>query len=92
MRCTCVSMRSSFSRPIATCSSCRGVVRCSVAADADERLRDVERDVALEPRRLDLRLLAQPLGLQHAARSSPKDEDRDPAAGGVEVCAHQNRK
>ena len=30
VRCTFESIRSSFSRPIATCRSCRGVVRCSV--------------------------------------------------------------
>ncbi len=51
------------------------------AADGDERPRHVEREVALEPGRLDLRLLAQPLCLEERTEGEPQEEDDDGTGG-----------
>ena len=47
------------------------------ARERDERLRDAQRDVALETRRLDLRLLAQPFGLEQRREEEREREDDD---------------
>ena len=52
------------------------------ARERDERLRDAQRDVALESRRLDLRLLAQPLRLEQRREKQREREDDDPFVGG----------
>ena len=92
VRCTCVSIRSSFARPIATCSSCRGVVRCNARLNAHERTRHLERQVALETGRLDLRLLAQSLRLQERGEQQPDEQDDDAATGRCAEEPHQKRK
>jgi hypothetical protein len=61
-------------------------------ADPDERPCELERQVALEPGRLDLRLLAQPLGLQEGGQDQPEDEHQDAATGRSGEEAHQKRK
>ena len=67
------------------------VSRCSevkCARERDKRLRDAHRDVALEARRLDLRLLAQPLRLEQRREEQAEREDDNAFVRGE----HQKRK
>jgi hypothetical protein len=61
-------------------------------AEPDERARHVEREVALEAGGLDLRLLAQPLGLEKGREQEADEEEHHAPAGGSPEEAHQKRK
>ena len=67
-----MSISSSCSRPIATCSVVPRRRQVQRAADRDERPRQRERHAPLDALRLDLRLLAQPLGVEQ--RGEPERE------------------
>ena len=51
------------------------------AADANQRTRHVEREIAPDARLLDLRLLAKPLGVEQRGEAERGQENDDPAAG-----------
>jgi hypothetical protein len=62
------------------------------AAEPDERPRHVEREVALEAGGLDLRLLAQPLGLEDGREHEAHEEQHHAPPGGCPEEPHQKRK
>ncbi len=51
------------------------------AAHVDERARDGKPDVAAEPRLLDLRRLAHPLGVEQRREDQRQEADGDAASG-----------
>ena len=90
VRCTSVSIRSSLltaDRDLQLVARRRQVER---PADVHERLRHADRDPPLHALWLDLRLLAQALGVEHARDREPDRERHDPTPGCGE--SHQKRK
>jgi hypothetical protein len=68
----------------------RRQVQC--AAEANERSRDVERQLPLETLRLDLRLLAEPFRFEKCCEDEPEKEQQNAAACLGAKEPHQNRK
>ena len=92
MRWTPASISSSCRRPIATWSSWRGLVRWSVRLTSTSGRVSCEREAPLHALRLDLRLLAETLGVEQRGEAEREHEDEEAARGGCRRDAHQNRK